>query len=279
MVAPNVSVVIPSYNQEKTVKACLDSVLNQKTKLKYEVIVVDSSSNKTSEILKSYVPRIRLVRRKTRTYCGEARNIGIRKARGNIIAFTDTDCMVDKNWINNIHRTHKKYNAVGGRILNGNPKNLIGWGIFLPQFVEFAGDQNKKAGHVPGCNLSFKKEIFKRYGYFADTPFLNEDTLFNLAIREKIYFSKDIIIRHINKTNLFRVIKYSFGLGRGAAFTRQQTKVAGSFLLKYKILIPGLFFYRFCKIGHLSIGARCFSIFLLTSPLIFINLTILLRSL
>lgn len=97
---PFVSVIIPAYNAEKTIEACLDSIMNQ-TYRNYEVIVVDDSSvDNTSTIIKKYP--VKLIRAPKNLMAGGARNLGLKYAQGEIIAFTDADGITDKNWLNNI---------------------------------------------------------------------------------------------------------------------------------------------------------------------------------
>jgi glycosyltransferase involved in cell wall biosynthesis len=86
-----ISVIIPVYNGEKYIGACLDSVLHQTLK-PYEVIVVDDgSTDRTYHILKRYGARIRLMRIEHSGGCSEPRNIGLDAARGDYIAFIDAD--------------------------------------------------------------------------------------------------------------------------------------------------------------------------------------------
>src|SRR3989304_5559962 len=87
-----ISVIIPSYNSSQTVEACLQSVLNQKTKVNYEVLVVDSSTDNTLKILKRYVSKIRFLHFLKRCDVGTARNIGIKNVKADIIVFIDADC-------------------------------------------------------------------------------------------------------------------------------------------------------------------------------------------
>jgi glycosyltransferase involved in cell wall biosynthesis len=85
-----VSVIIPTYNRAKTIKRALNSALSQSWK-SLEVIVVDSeSTDGTIEILATYGDKIRVVRQK-KEGPSAARNAGIREARGEWIAFLDSD--------------------------------------------------------------------------------------------------------------------------------------------------------------------------------------------
>jgi len=269
--SPEISIVVASYNQKRTIKSCLDSLINQTTSLKYEIIVIDSSTNEAYRIAKSFVPKIKLIRRNNRTSWGQGRNIGIKLARGGIIAFTDTDCIVDEDWIDNLYKAHKKYDVVGGRIINGNPRNLIGWALFLIEFGEFTLPKNRIVSNLPGCNISYRQSIFSKYGNFPAHQWsgLGDDFMFNVQIKEKKLYSKNITVAHVNKTNLFQILKHIFAEGQADAATRKKTpKLSGQVILKYKFLIPLLLFYRFFAIGRRAYLSRNFPIFILISPLV-----------
>ncbi len=268
----DVSIVIPSYNQEKTIAKSIDSVLSQRTNLHYEVIVVDSSNNGAYPILKKYGPRIKLVHLNKQTSCGKARNIGIKKAKANIIAFTDTDCVADADWLDNIYAAHKKYDVVGGRICNGNPHFLRAWSLYLTEFGELIGGRDRIVKNLAGCNVSYKRKIFQKYGYFQDIP-TAEDFILHSNIREPMFFSRNAVVKHINRTNILAIMKHSFKLGTWEAYARRvNPDISGAFLLRYRFLIPLLAFYRFFLVAGRAIRFNKMFIFFLISPLIFVDL-------
>src|SRR5215212_5269413 len=89
---PSVSVVIPAYNVAPYIPETLNSVFAQ-TFTEFEVIVVDDGSPDGEELeraLKPYLDRVRYVRQENRG-AGAARNRGVREARGEFIAFLDSD--------------------------------------------------------------------------------------------------------------------------------------------------------------------------------------------
>lgn len=90
--SPCISVVIPAYNREKTIEYCLDSVVNQ-TYPPVEVIVVDDcSSDNTINVVNNYPDkRVRCVKLENNSGAQAARNRGIKEAKGNWIAFQDSD--------------------------------------------------------------------------------------------------------------------------------------------------------------------------------------------
>lgn len=96
-----ISVVIPAYNAEKTIKRCLDSLLKQ-TYGDIELIVVDDgSTDNTAQIVSEMIltdPRIRLIKQEN-SGPGVARNSGIDAARGELLTFVDADDTVSENFV------------------------------------------------------------------------------------------------------------------------------------------------------------------------------------
>ncbi len=263
----DVSVIIPSYNSEKTIRECLNSLTNQHTDLQYEVIVADSGKDKTARLIKTHFPTVKLVTSRKRLYPGAARNMAIKRAKGKIIACTDADCVVNSDWLNSVYHSHEKYDVVGGRILNANPWNLFGWPLYFMEFGEFSRGRRRSVPFMPTCNISYKKRIFDIYGYFPPNLRTAEDRVFNCRIKEKFLFEPGIVIKHINKVNLFTIVRYAFLLGHGSAFSRKNSMSPGGFLFNHKFLIPLLFIHRFFLFGYRSAQARQFLMFLLTSPI------------
>ena len=111
------SVIIPAYNAEKTLNILLDSLAKQSFN-DYETIVInDCSTDNTSKIAETYDCKlIELKENRGPAYC---RNIGVKKAKGDIIVFTDSDCNVSAEWLETIQRifTDKNINAVMGKLV------------------------------------------------------------------------------------------------------------------------------------------------------------------
>ncbi len=89
-----VSVIVPVYNGEKTVRACIDSLLGQTLEDMEIIVVNDGSTDRTGEVLKEYSDKITIINQKNSGQ-GIARNSGIDAARGEYIGFTDADDTVD----------------------------------------------------------------------------------------------------------------------------------------------------------------------------------------
>ena len=96
--SPSVTVIVPVRNGEQTIQSLLESLQKlDYNRNKVEVIVVDgNSTDKTQEIVKRYPVKLIVEKRKG---LNVARNTGIKCSKGEIIAFTDSDCIVPPDWL------------------------------------------------------------------------------------------------------------------------------------------------------------------------------------
>jgi len=171
-VKPLASVVICTYNRAGYLKKCLDSMLNQNYD-NFEVIVVNGpSTDETENLLKKYP--FKVIQQKEKGGLSAARNLGIKEAKGEIIAFIDDDGIADESWLYELTKlyTTEDIVSVGGKImpiwLSEKPEwytNQLGSYLSLLDI-----SQNIKQIVFPdcpyGCNMSFKKSIFNVVGYF-----------------------------------------------------------------------------------------------------------------
>jgi glycosyltransferase involved in cell wall biosynthesis len=252
-----ISVIIPSYNSEKTIKQCLGSLINQTYEGEYEIILVDSSNDKTLEIVNSQYPNVKLVHLKSKTDPGTARNIGIRQARGEIIALIDSDCFAMTDWLKRIVEAHgETYNIVGGVVVNGNAADdIIGWAGYLAEFREFLpGLPKMEVNHIPTCNISYKRIIFERYGSFQGKYYPQEDLIFNYGLirqGERILRDPSIVVAHQHRSGLLDFLHHQKRIGTVTAKVLKVTGQEGSFLARYTALAiltqPLLFAVKFAR--------------------------------
>ncbi len=109
-----ISVVIPAYNEEKYIQACLESLMKQ-TKKPFEILVVDNNStDDTAKIAESF-DGVTVINAKVQGIT-PTRNAGFNAAKGDIIARTDADTTVPTDWIEQIERlfTQNAVDAVSG---------------------------------------------------------------------------------------------------------------------------------------------------------------------
>ncbi len=272
------SIVIPSYNPDEVFNQTLESVTSQLIDDPYEVIVVDSSAWDISLKFKPLFPDVQFIWLKQRTLPGKARSYGASISNGEIVFFTDADCIVTHNWMQHHLQIHsKKYKVVGGGVENGTPESIVGTAEYLLSFNEM--NISVKAGEIkahPSCNLSVNREIFNTVGYFPDFM-KGEDTIFCdniIKSGEKIFFHPIAQITHKNRTRFHQFIRNQVSLGEGSNETRRRTKRHGYFLVQHPYLIAFIPVIRTFLIGKRLIlsDIRLFLKFLLLYPLIFLGL-------
>ncbi|HEY7545264.1 MAG TPA: glycosyltransferase [Blastocatellia bacterium] len=248
--SPIVSVIVPCYNSERTIRACLRSIINQRTSVPFDIIVVDSSSDSTPQIVESEFPSVRLIHLSERTFAGAARNIGARSTKSEYLMMIDSDCLARPDVIERAINRHREdqFAAVGGSLRNGTPRSLSGWISYLIEFKEYmptAPERTEKT--VPTANVAYRREVFERYGGFDDDMWLAEDILFNWKMHsagERILFDPAIEVTHLNRTGWKEVLSYQINLGRCSAQARKRAAMPGGVLVRFPALILLMPFVR-----------------------------------
>jgi GT2 family glycosyltransferase len=275
---PQLSVIIASYNPGKLIESCLESLKNQNTNQPLEIIVVDSSKDGVSNLIKKAFPDVRLYQFSKRKFCGDARNFGLSVARGEIIAFIDADCTADPNWVNQILRAHQFPTlAIGGAIANGNPDSIIGWAAYLCEFSQWMpGRLPGMIADIAGANMSYKRETFEKHGLFLEGTY-SSDTEFHWRLEKNghfLQFVPSILVFHYNIDRLGRFLRHEFEHGRSFARVRTKSQDFSEWRrLSYgtfSFLIPG---WLLLKIGLRNFNNRIyFHHFLRTWPLLILGL-------
>ena len=185
------SIIIPVYNAEKTITACLESILCQDF-LNYEIVCVDDGSNDESyEILKRYEKvdsRINIYRKQNEGV-SSARNYGIKKARGEWIFFVDSDDLINKEALNILYNNLANYNT----------------DLVLFKIASLKNDKVKKQGCLGLSKILSKQDVIKSLfcessikGYvcnklFKRSTILNNSVIFDteLTINEDLVFCNE----------------------------------------------------------------------------------------
>ncbi len=229
----DVSVIIPVYNHKDLISDCFDSVLNQKTKYKYELILVDDgSTDGAAKICDNYAKkdnRVVVIHQKNGGIAS-ARNTGINNAKGKYIMFADCDDFVHDSFIETMlaeaYKTgndivicgytlvkKQKGKVISKREIECSIHNLKGYKDSEDLIMNFQG--------LP-WNKIYKREIFSDIRYIQGLWY--EDTITYFLI-----FRKCKTFSYVNKT-LYDYIWYENN------FTHSQTKVVKKSLERYWFL-------------------------------------------
>jgi GT2 family glycosyltransferase len=157
---------------------CVDSLLGQTHEPLEIILVIDGNKALHERIAAHCVHHAatRTVLLEENIGISGARNVGIRVAGGEVIVFIDDDAVADRRWVENLLSTYEDHDAVavGGRIL---PVWVDGKPQFLPEELYwlvgvthkgFAGEGVVEVRNAFGPNMSFKREVFERVGFFNE---------------------------------------------------------------------------------------------------------------
>lgn len=200
-----ISVIVITYNRQKSLNQCIESLLCQNYS-DYEIIIIDDGSKDATRQLISHLQK----KHKKITYFrqenngrGKARNLGLKKVRGSIIAFTDDDCIVPYDWLESMQKCFDEnptVAAIGGAIINGD-KNLYGEVAYLLNFSAWLPTGRKRyVNDVPTANAAYKKIDIQGLSFPEERGNLDyEDTIFNHCLTKdgkKILFNPSITTYH-----------------------------------------------------------------------------------
>ena len=164
---PMVSVVICAYNAERTMRPCLES-LRRLDYPNFEVIIVDDGSRDATAAISADFPEFRLIRQPNKGL-SVARNVGLHAARGEIVAYTDSDCVVDPHWLTLMVRAMNDsgFDGCGGPNYapheEGWVERCVAASPGAPCHVLIGDD---RAEHLAGCNMIYRKDALLEVGGF-----------------------------------------------------------------------------------------------------------------
>jgi glycosyltransferase involved in cell wall biosynthesis len=213
-----ISVVIPTYNEEKNIERCLKAFDEQTIPREdFEIIVVDGqSSDRTTEIAEKYADK---VIQQVSKGVGGARNDGVKIAQGDIIVTTDADCIPYREWLEiaQKHFTDEQVVAVTGYLDPFDYEDMLKYETYIYRLL--FGISNKVLSlfsftghyHLCGANSAFDRDTFLEIGGFQDLPYSDDIEIYKrLKPKGKMVLDKDMkvnySVRRIRKMSLWRYI-------------------------------------------------------------------------
>lgn len=183
------SVVVPAYNEEKTISKCLKAIKAQDC----ELIVVVGGNDNTAKIAKKYG---KVLKDKACKGAGPARNQGAEAAKGEVVLFTDGDTVVPEKWAENYERIFEDKSVVGaGGIVKPLDGSIIDKIVFkinqdwlygftaLFGFYQFSGN-----------NCAYRRKDFLKIGGFDEEMSMLEDTELPLRLKGKKVFDSSVYV-------------------------------------------------------------------------------------
>jgi mycofactocin glycosyltransferase len=241
---PRISIIVVSHDDRERLRNCLESVLAQAAaRGDVELIVVDDgSSDGTVPSVRSAFPSVRIVE-KPHTGADNSRNHGIDAARGEIIAFIDSDCTAAPGWLASLERAlvSEGRPIVGGRIVH--PGGLWQRMVAVSDFGEFQGLAPKEVSNIPTCNMAVRRE------WLAETRFdpslsVGGDVVFCSALRKRgvrLHYDPRLQVLHHPRVDARSFFARARSYGAGLVGTRRRD--------------PSLRGARFVSAGVLGVAA------------------------
>jgi len=249
---PKVSVVVASYNADRTLKACLES-LRKLHYPDYEIILVDDgSTDATPQLAEQFrkgelnspvtkensdsadsphqlvssatTGRFRYFRHNRNLGLSVARNTGIAAAEGEIVAFTDADCRADEDWLYYLvaDLQDPEFAGMGGPNLLPPEDSAVATAIMVsPGGPAHVMLNDREAEHIPGCNMAFRKSALNAIGGF-DPIFWKAGDDVDICWRlqqagYKIGFSPAAFVWHCRRSTIGAYLKQQRGYGEAEA--------------------------------------------------------------
>lgn len=175
MSQPTISIVIPVYNGGRFLREAIDSVLTQIPPLHEIIVVDDGSTDKTSEIIASYGSAIVGIHQENQGQA-VARNVGIRRARGELIALLDADDI----W------TETHYEVLAAHL---SPRSEFDFARGLTKFFRVGGDGSREYTEplfmeaLVGAAM-YKRRVIEQVGLFDEHMRQGEDFDWNIRLAE-----------------------------------------------------------------------------------------------
>tara|TARA_B100001063_G_scaffold221014_1_gene226322 strand:- start:63 stop:908 length:846 start_codon:yes stop_codon:yes gene_type:complete len=230
-----VSIYIPVYNGEKTIKEVIDSVKFQSFSFDEVIVINDCSTDNTGEILSTF-SEIKIINNKDNKGLSHCRNVAINETRNEIVAAIDADVVLDKYWLENIIKNLKDDTVMCGgnlseKYINNNYNN---WRS-VNYMQNWGNEDTINPSFLYGCNTIQLKNIWKKIGGYDEKLKSNgEDIDYSRRIKNlgnyDLFYNSNAKCLHLQNDDLKSISKrvwryHSYG---------------------YKIKKPS--FYRFVKL-------------------------------
>ncbi|MDQ3929039.1 MAG: glycosyltransferase, partial [Chloroflexota bacterium] len=223
---PRVSVIVCSHNGERTLPDCLEGVLELEYP-DFQVIVVDDGyTDSTAAIAREY--GIHLITTEN-LGLSNARNVGMKAATGEIVAYLDDDARPDSHWLTYLAATllSTEHAGAGGPNIthpnDGLIAECIGKSPGNPTHVLLS---DREAEHIPGCNMAFRKAALEQIGGF-DTRFCvaGDDVDICWRLRQRgstLGFSPAAVVWHHRRNSIRAYWKQQRGYGKAEALLEKK---------------------------------------------------------
>jgi glycosyltransferase involved in cell wall biosynthesis len=255
-----ISIVIPVYNGEAFIRGCLESLQSQDYIGGMEVVVVDdASTDKTADVVRKFP--VKLIEQQHKGPAA-ARNLGARSSSGDILLFTDADCVPERNWVSEMTKSFTEgISGVQGAYKTKQPFLAA---RFAQLEIEDRYELMKKATYIDFIGTyaaGYKKSVFLSAGGFDESfPIASgEDPELSFRLAEaghKMVFNPNAIVYHTHPESLKKYLRQKFwrAYWRNLLYKKHKSKaVKESYTPQSLKLQMGLFYLSILSLITLPI--------------------------
>jgi len=212
---PFISIIVLTFNSEKTIKLCLDSLFKMLyPRNKFEVSIIDNgSSDSTLEIVGGYPAKVYV---KPNANISELRNFGADNAHGELLGFVDSDCQIDRDWPG-CALTHMADPGVGIVGCNYDVPDNAHW--IEKAWSKSGIERTRDVSFVPAGNMIVRRKAFEKTKGFNERLETGEDTDLCRRVRMAGYkVASDPRVKSIhwgNPKTLIGFVKKEIWYGKG----------------------------------------------------------------
>ncbi len=249
---PKISIVIPAYNEEKTVRDCLNSVrsLDYPRELLKVIIVDDGSTDSTPKLLDDY-PDFAVIKGGHKGPSA-ARNTAVKTAEGDFVAFTDADCILPANWLKALLQEFISDDvaAVGGAQTPPAGESEFGRAVSrVLEALSFVGGYSRThkaprdVDHNALCNVIYRKRVLEELGGFDESLWPGEDVEFDHRVRKagfRVRYNPNAVVEHYRPGSLKQYNRTMFKYGWAQAYL---VKKFGMFRTMHLVPFLSLLFF------------------------------------
>lgn len=217
-----VSVIVPVYNGQGTIRGTVERILAQTITPEEVVVVDDGSTDETAAVLASFGSQIRVLRQPNQGPAA-ARNTGIRASRSQFVAMTDSDCYPEPDWLAALLSGFEDETVGGtGGIVRGARPSLIGDYLDRIGLLDAAPDSSGEIPYVITANACYRRSALVEAGLFHETfrrPG-GEEAELGRRIRACGYRFRRVegaIVHHEHRQDLVSLLRTLATYGEGAA--------------------------------------------------------------
>ncbi len=250
--SPRISVIVASTTPLAAVPDCIEALLQQQDARPIEIILVYAAEKDLPKTMKVSAANVEFLRLPQAASLPQLLGAALERTSGEIIAITDATCMVGPHWISSILKAHAAPQPViGGAVEPDGLNTLVDWAGYFCDYGQFMFPLSwGTIRHVPGINISFKREALARGKEFVEGEFWKAFWCQHLqATGSPLYIEPSILVFYRKTFSFWPFLRLRYHHARCFAGMRlgQLSFAKRALYILGSPLLPALFFLRLLR--------------------------------